>query len=167
MFGAALFRACQGMTAHENHAGRHLPFQTMNDESFSAAGVGQEAAGLAAGCTGQNLFHYTIDRGAEDGHVCLGHTSAQINDAFVDGADRQGSVEAALLPADAKNALARPRCLAARPMEPPIRPTPMMVRVCIFMGTIGPRLLAGDGGIIGRREQTWFRSGSCPWRTGR
>src|SRR5262249_39089606 len=89
----------------ESHPVRHSILHAADDGGFGAAGVRQQSSTSAARRHGEDLLGNSIDRRTKDGDLSLMHCCRQVEKPFIDGPDRQGAIQAGLLPARAEYAL--------------------------------------------------------------
>ena len=96
---------------------------------FDAADVGdQRSLPAVLGCLA-NMLDNLPDRRANDDQFGLGHAFVQVDRGMADGADAARHAETGLPAADADHVFGRFRWHNARPIDPPISPTPTMATV--------------------------------------
>ena len=103
-----------------------LVVQRGDDLLLGAAGVGnQRSLGAVPG----RLLHVRGDlahRGADDHQIGLNHSFGQIDRGMGDGSDASGDPQADLSATDANDVFRQIPLRKAKPIDPPINPTPTM-----------------------------------------
>ncbi len=130
MLRSAALGAGDRVSTHERRGRARVPLDRLDDLAFRAAHVGDEHVGRSGFGDAEDIDGNAIHGRADDDKIGVGDGRFEVGGSSVDGAQSNSLVRAttALRPTPITCEASR-RARSARPIDPPIKPTPMMTAV--------------------------------------